>query len=71
MDIWIVDVEDAAPRKLADVNADQPSLAWSADGLRLFALDVSGLFAINPENGKARRVAAGTLHGQLDWLAAQ
>lgn len=70
-DIWIIDLETGEPTKVADANADQPSLAWSGDGLRLFALDASGLFAINPAGGELpRRVGEGTFHGQLDWLSA-
>ena len=70
-DIWIIDLETGEPAKLADANADQPSLAWSGDGLRLFALDVNGLFVIDPGGGELpRRVGEGTFHGQLDWLSA-
>lgn len=71
MDLWIIDVDSGEPRKLADINADQPSLAWSADGLRLFMIDATGVYAVDPTTGNGRALAPGTFHGQLDWLAAQ
>jgi len=71
MDLWIIDLDSGGPHKLADINGDQPYLAWSADGLRLFAIDATGLYAIDPDSADGRRVGEGTFHGQLDWLAAQ
>lgn len=70
MDIWTVDVQTGEAKKLSDLNCDQPSLAYSNDGLRLFVLDARALFAVDSKTGKERSVAPGTFHGQLDWLAA-
>ena len=70
MDIWIVELKgDGIPRKIADLELDAPSLAWSGDGLRLFVLAGSGLFAVDPEGGSTRVSGQGSFHGQLDWLA--
>jgi len=71
MDIWLVELATGEPLKLADIDADQPYLAWSADGLRLFMLDATGVYVIDPTTGNGRALAPGTFHGQLDWLAAQ
>jgi Tol biopolymer transport system component len=71
MDIWLVDTETGAASKLADIDADQPYVAWSGDSLRLFMIDATGLYAIDPATGNGSRLGQGTFHGQLDWLAAQ
>jgi Tol biopolymer transport system component len=71
MDIWMVDLATDEPRKLADIDADQPYLAWSGDGLRLFMLDATAIYAIDPATGNGAALAPGTFHGQLDWLAAR
>lgn len=71
MDIWEVPVDGGEPKKLVDLNGDLPYLTWSSDGLRLFAIDVTGLYEFDPDTGDGQRVAEGTLHAQLDWLAPQ
>ena len=55
MDIWIIELGgEGLPRKIADLELDNPSLAWSGDGLRLFVLAGSGLFAVDPEVARRR-----------------
>lgn len=71
MDIWLIDVETGEANKLADIDADQPYVVWSGDGLRLFMLDLTALYALDPATGSGRAIGPGTFHGQLDWLAAQ
>lgn len=71
MDIWVVNVDGTGLRKLAELQQDLPSVAWSADGKRLFVLGGTGLYDIDPESGEATQVGEGTFHGQVDWLAAK
>jgi Tol biopolymer transport system component len=67
-DVWLFDLDANEVRGLADLDLDSPSLAWSADGARLFAFSGTGLFAIDLESGDTARLADGTFHGQMDWL---
>ncbi|MDZ4278322.1 MAG: hypothetical protein U1B78_04205, partial [Dehalococcoidia bacterium] len=70
MDIYIMEAEGGAPRMIGDVDIDLPSIAWTADGGRIFVLGGRGTFAIDPDGG-AEQLAPGTFHGQLDWLAPE
>jgi Tol biopolymer transport system component len=67
-DVWLFDLDANEVRGLADLDLDSPSLAWSADGARLFVFSGTGLFAIDLESGDTARLADGTFHGQMDWL---
>jgi Tol biopolymer transport system component len=69
MDIYTIPSEGGEPRKLADLDFDSPSLAWSGDGRLIFVMDASGIYAIDAEAGEYNRVADGTYHGQIDWVA--
>ena len=68
MNIWIMDVAGGAKRMLAQLELDLPSVAWSSDGARIFALGGNGIYAVDPKGG-SRRLGEGTFHGQLDWLS--
>lgn len=69
-DIWLIDMQTGEPRRLADLDIDSPSSAWSSDSKRIFALGDKGLYEIDP-NGGEQRLADGMFHAQLDWLAAK
>ena len=68
--IWIYDLESDGLRMLAELLLDQPGLAWSGQGSTIFAFAGAGLFAIDSSTGRAERLADGTFHGQVDWVAA-
>jgi dipeptidyl aminopeptidase/acylaminoacyl peptidase len=70
-DIWLLDLESGEKHLLAPIQMDQPSIAWTPDGTSIFAFAGAGLFGIDPKNGEYRRLAEGTFHGQMDWLAAK
>lgn len=69
-DIWLVDLQTGEARRLADLDLDAPSSAWSSDGQRIFVLGDKGLYEIDP-NGGDDRIGEGMFHGQLDWLSAK
>ena len=68
-DIWLIDMQTGDASRLADLDLDQPSVAWSGDGQRIFALGDKGLYYIDPAGGE-QRIGEGQFHGQLDWLSA-
>jgi Tol biopolymer transport system component len=69
--VWIYDIESGGLRMLAELLLDQPGVDWSGDGATIFVFAGAGLFAVDPLDGKAERLADGTFHGQLAWLAAE
>jgi len=70
MDLWEISVTGDGLRRLADMELDLPSLAWSGDGARLFVLDTIGLFVLDPAAGAPERLTEGAFHAQLDWASA-
>jgi Tol biopolymer transport system component len=70
-DIWRIDVTTGELTRIVQLQLDSPSLSWSADGRRLFVFGNLGLYAIDPANPTANRIADGDFHGQADWLAAK
>ncbi len=68
-DIWLIDMQTGDARRLADLDLDQPSVAWSSDSARIFALGDKGLYYIDPAGGE-ERIGEGMFHGQLDWRSA-
>jgi Tol biopolymer transport system component len=69
MDVWTMELPDDEPRPLAPLQLDQPGLAWSGDGKRIFVLAGAGIFVIDAEDGASQRLGEGTFHGQLAWLS--
>jgi Tol biopolymer transport system component len=69
-DIWRIDLQQTEATRLADLDLDQPSVAWSGDGQRLFALGDRGLYHIDLNGGGEEQIGEGMYHGSLDWLSA-
>jgi hypothetical protein len=69
-DIWLVDVQTDEATRLADLDLDQPTPAFSGDGERLFVLADRGLYQIYLDGGE-RLLGDGLYHGSLDWLSAE
>lgn len=69
-DIWVLDLAAGSFRNIADLDLDLPNLTWSGDGERIFLLAGAGIFVIDSAGGE-RKVAEGTFHGHIDWLAAE
>jgi Tol biopolymer transport system component len=65
-DIWLCDVSTGGLRKLTDLNLDDPGLAWSTDGTRLYVYAGAGLFAIDAASGESTRLGEGMFHGFVD-----
>jgi Tol biopolymer transport system component len=67
-DIYVLDIYSGDARVAANLAEDDPALAWSTDGTRLFTQGTKGVFEINLENGAQRRIADGVFHGQLAFF---
>jgi len=66
-DVWLLDASGGEARRLAELNEDQPALAWSGDGAHIYVLGVAGLYDVSVQTGAVRRLADGYFHGQLAW----
>lgn len=69
-DIWTIPAAGGELTKLAPLQLDFPSLAYSADGERLFVYAGLGLYVIDPKDGSTERLGDGIFHGQMAWVSA-
>lgn len=67
-DLWVADSAGGAPRLLAKIQEDSPSIAWSGDGARIYAYGRLGLFEITVATGAIARRGEGQFHGHVAWL---
>jgi Tol biopolymer transport system component len=68
-DIWLLDIASGELAKIADLDLDQPSLTWSADGATLYVYSTFGLYAIDAAGREEPELLdEGTFHGYVDWL---
>jgi Tol biopolymer transport system component len=65
-DIWLYDLSTCELRKPADLNLDDPGIAWSRDGSRLYVYAGAGLLAIDAATGESTRLGDGMFHGFVD-----
>ena len=68
-DVWSVNGDGSGLRRLSEIAENNPSLTWSGDGLRLFALGPTAFWRIDAATGKADHVGSGIPLGQILWLA--
>ena len=66
-DIWTFDLQGNDPRRLTNVNADDPSAAWSPDGRHLAFWGGGGLYVVPSEGGEVRQVLDRGGYGPIDW----
>jgi len=67
VDLWMVNADGMDLRKLADLNEDDPSVAWSPDGSSIALIGTCGLFVYPLNEGQAEKIAPGALLSQMDW----
>jgi Tol biopolymer transport system component len=66
-DLYVVDAEGGPVRVFADLNEDEPHVAWGDDVL--YAVGAEAIFAVDPETGAAERVTEAAAHSRIDWTA--
>jgi dipeptidyl aminopeptidase/acylaminoacyl peptidase len=66
MDLWRIDLEDSATRRLTSLAADDPYAAWSPDGTTLTFIATEGLFQLGADGRGIRRIGEGAFGGHVD-----
>ena len=46
-DLWMVALDGSAPRLIAELGADDPTVTWSPDGRQLFVYGGTGSFIVD------------------------
>jgi Tol biopolymer transport system component len=69
-DVWLVNRDGSNLRRVTPLREDQPSLAWSSDGKRIYSMGGSGLWQIDVSKGDKRKVGEGIFHGEIVWAPA-
>ncbi len=64
-DPWIVNRDGSNLHKLTTLTEDQPSFAWSSDGQWIYSMGGTGLWQINVQSGKKKKLAEGVVHAQI------
>lgn len=66
--IWIVDAAGAVPRRLSKIKEDDPRLAFSGDGLRLYVSGASTLMDLDVKTGKASTIHDAAVQSYLAFV---
>jgi Tol biopolymer transport system component len=67
VDLWTVAVDGSGPARLADLDADDPALAWSPDGSAVAVIDTCRLSLVQLNGAGAARLGPGAYLSQIDW----
>jgi Tol biopolymer transport system component len=68
-DVWVLDLTTDELVRIGDLDLDQPSLTWSADGTRVYVYSTFGLYELDPTGAEQPELLdEGTFHGYVDWL---
>jgi Tol biopolymer transport system component len=67
-DVWLVNADGSAPRLLAEIGADDGSIAWSPDGSELFVYGGTGSFLVDATTGAVTRLPYISGYGATAWL---
>jgi Tol biopolymer transport system component len=67
-DLWLVDLDGSAPRRLAELGADDPSVSWSPDGGQLFVYGGTGSFIVDALTGETRALPYLAGYGTTAWV---
>jgi Tol biopolymer transport system component len=66
-DIWVMDLQGANLRRLTQVNADDPSPAWSADGKYVAFWGGTGLYVVGADGSGLRQLQSQGGYGPIAW----
>jgi Tol biopolymer transport system component len=70
MDLFVVDVEGGAPRRLTELGEDNPAAVWSPDGRRIAILAGGGIYLMNADGSDLAGIDQRGGHGTIDWRHA-
>ncbi len=68
-DLWIVPLSGGTPRRLTNLNGDDPLPAWSPDGRRVAFLTGTGLYIINADGSDLVKITERGSYGSLIWAS--
>jgi len=66
-DVWAVGVDGAGLRRLTAIYEDEPHAVFSPDGREIALLGVGGIYRLDSDGGRLRRVDPLGSYGGLDW----
>jgi Tol biopolymer transport system component len=67
VDLWTVALDGSGLALLADLDADDPALAWSPDGSAVAAIDTCRLSVVQLTGSDTTRIGPGAYLSQIDW----
>ncbi len=65
--VWTIDAEGGSPRLLAQIDEDDPSLTFSANGKHLYVMGVTALYDVEVASGVVTRLGDGAIASELAW----
>jgi Tol biopolymer transport system component len=66
-DLWTVAPDGSGLARLADLDADDPALAWAPDGSAVAAIDTCRLSLVPLDGAGPARLGPGSYLSQIDW----
>lgn len=66
--VWTIDAGGGAPRLLAEVHDDDPSLAFNADGDRLYVMGAEALYEVEISSGIVTKLSDGAIASEIAWV---
>jgi Tol biopolymer transport system component len=66
-DLWIVNTDGTGLRRLTNFYEDLPMAAFSPDGKQIAVMGGGGIYLMNADGSRLRRIDATGDHGGLDW----
>jgi hypothetical protein len=67
-DAWLVNADGTALKRIAETAADEPSIAWSPDGMQLFVYSGTGSYLIETATGTLTPLTFVQGYGPVAWV---
>jgi hypothetical protein len=68
-DLWVVGADGSGVHRLAQLGADDATVAWSPDGVQLFVYGGMGSFLVDANTGEVTPIPYVAGYGGVAWLA--
>jgi Tol biopolymer transport system component len=67
-DLWVVNTDGTGRRRLTNFYEDLPMVAFSPDGTQVAVMGYGGIYLMNLDGSRLRRIDPLGDHGGLDWI---